>query len=401
MLDYSSPPDTVYENDCYITEQARKALQVMRKLPKDTMTARERIQATLDGRLPDRVPIFDMIHNVPLIEQVTGEKATLANGLDLLCRTIGDRLDITRGISPPAEDKIIRQPDGFVYQQEWWTTWLIERPFTDVAGLAEHIRRNIDQLYDRKPGDMWTFAGKGNVWGDANQSPKEQFLKLQEKIGDNTVLFPSESPVGLDTAFARSGLELFSFAMADYPELVSDWLEALNWAEIQRVHECADVELSPVALVFADQADKNQTLFSPAFLRREFFPRLRKLVEAWHSHGVKVIFHSDGNLWSVLDDFKAAGIDGLNPLEPLSHMYAGDVRSKYEDWVLMGGIDASQLLPFATEDEVRSKVRQTVAEAGARGRLWLGSSTEIHPAIPTQNAFAMWDEILACGYYSS
>ena len=146
---------------------------------------------------------------------------------------------------------------------------------------------------------------------------------MQEKLGENTVLFPSESPVGLDTAYVRAGLELFSYGYAENPELVSDWLEALNCAEIQRVHEVADAALSPVALVFADQADKNQTLFSPAFLRREFFPRLRKLVEAWHSHGVKVIFHSDGNLWSVLDDFKQAGIDGLNPLEPLSRMYAG------------------------------------------------------------------------------
>jgi hypothetical protein len=365
------------------------------------MTAHERIQATLEGRLPDRVPIFDMIHNIPLIEAVTGEKATLENGLDLLCRTIGDRLDITRGISAPAEDKTLRHADGFVYQQEWWTTWLIERPFKDVAGLAEYIRKNIDELYDRKSGDMWTFAGKGNVWGKASESPRDQFLKLQEKVGDNTVLFPNESPVGLDTAYIRAGLELFSYAIADYPDLISEWLEALNWAEIQRVHEFADASLSPVALVFADQADKNQTLFSTAFLRREFFPRLRKLVDAWHSHGVKVIFHSDGNLWRVLDDFKAAGIDGLNPLEPLSHMYAGDIRSKYEDWVLMGGIDVSQLLPFGTEDEVRSAVRKTIAEAGPRGRLWLGSSTEIHPAVPVKNAYAMWDETLACGYYTN
>ena len=372
----------------------------MRQLPRDTMTAHERIQATLDGRLPDRVPIFDLIQNVPLVEAITGEKMTLANGLDLLCRAIGDRLDITRGIAPPVDNKIIKQPDGFVYKQEWWTTWLVERPFSDVAGLAEYIPRNIEELYNRKPGDMWTFAGKGNVWGESSESPREQFMKLQEKLGDNTVLFPNESPVGLDTVHVRAGLELLSYAIADYPELVSDWLEALNWAEIQRVHEFADAELSPVALVYADQADKNQTLFSPAFLRREFFPRLRKLVDAWHSHGVKVIFHSDGNLWRVLDDFQAAGIDGLNPLEPLSHMYAGGVRSKYEDWILMGGIDSSQLLPFASEDDVRRMVRQTITEAGVHGRLWLGSSSEIHPAIPPANAFAMWDEILTCGYYT-
>lgn len=77
----------------------------MRKLPRDTMTARQRVEATLRGELPDRVPIFDLIQHVPLIEHVTGEKITPANGLDLLCRTIGERLDITRGIAPPAEER--------------------------------------------------------------------------------------------------------------------------------------------------------------------------------------------------------------------------------------------------------------------------------------------------------
>ncbi len=371
----------------------------MRKLPNDSMTARERIETTLRGERPDRVPIFDMIQNVPLIEHVTGEKLTPDNGLDLLCRTIGERLDITRGIAPPVEAKVIRQPDGFVYQQEWWTTWLVERPFRDVDGFLEYVRHNIDELYDRQRGEMWTFAGKGNVWGEAGESPRERFLRLQERLGENTVLFPDESPVGLDTAHVRAGLELFSFGYAENPELISDWLEALNWAEIQRVHEVADPALSPVALVFADQADKNQTLFSPSFLRREFFPRLQKLVEAWHSRGVKVIFHSDGNLWSVLEDFKAAGIDGLNPLEPLSRMYAGAVRESHPEWILMGGIDASQLLPFGSEDEVRQAVRRTIHDAGAHGRLWLGSRTEIHPAIPARNVLAMWDEIETCGYY--
>ena len=235
----------------------------MRKLARDTMTARGRIEATLRGELPDRVPIFDMIHNIPLIEHVTGETLTIENGLDLLCRTVGERLDITRGISPPAVDKVIRQPDGFVYKQEWWTTWLIERPFTDVTGFLEYLRRNIDEIHARKPGEMWTFAGKGNVWGEASESPREQFLKLQEKVGENTVVFPNESPVGLDTAHIRAGLEMFSYGYAENPELVSDWLEALNWAEIQRVHETADAALSPVALVFSDIASTEQVFFSP------------------------------------------------------------------------------------------------------------------------------------------
>lgn len=370
----------------------------MRKLPRDTMTARQRVETTLCGGKPDRLPVFDLIQNIDLIEHVTGRKLTPSNGLELLCRTIGERLDLTRGIAPPVEEKVIRHNDGFVYKQEWWTTWLVERPFRDVAGLLDYIPRNIEEIYNRRPGDMWSFAGRGNVWGGSGRSYRERYMDMQELVGGNTVLFPDESPVGLDTAHIRAGLQLFVYAYAEKPGLVSSWLEALNWAEIQRVHETADASLAPVALVYSDLADKNHPMFSPAFLRREFFPRLRKLVDAWHSHGVKVIYHSDGNLWPVLPDFCAAGIDGLNPLEPLSKMYAGEVRQAYPDWVLMGGIDASHLLPLGTEDEVREAVRRTIRDAGGNGRFWIGSSTEIHPAVPLRNALAMWDEIERHGY---
>jgi hypothetical protein len=363
------------------------------------MSARQRIECTLRGELPDRVPIFDLIQHIPLIEYVTGEKVTLQNGLELLCKTIGSRLDITRGIAPPMEERIVRHEDGFVYKQEWWTTWLIERPFNDVDGLLDYIPRTIEEIRNRKFGDMFTFAGKSNVWGVSSKSPREQFVELQEKVGENTVIFPNESPVGLDTVHVRAGLDLLSYAYSENPELVSDWLEALTWAEIQRVHETADATLSPVVLVYADIAGTDRLMFSPAFLRREFFPRLKQLVDAWHQHGIKVIFHSDGNLWPVLNDFHQAGIDGINPLEPLSEMYAGGVHNAYPSWILMGGIDVSQLLPFGTEDDVRCTVRKTIAEAGATGRLWIGSTTEIHPGAKLENVLAMWDEIETCGYY--
>lgn len=371
----------------------------MRRLAKDRMTARQRVECTLRGELPDRVPIFDLIQHIPLIEYVTGTKVTLQNGLDLLCRTIGERLDITRGIAPPVEEMVIRHEDGFVYKQDWWTTWLIERPFHDVKGLLDYIPRNIEEIHNRQFGEMFTFAGKSNVWGVSSKSPREQFLELQEKVGENTVLFPNESPVGLDTVHVRAGLELLSYAYAERPELVSDWLEALTWAEIQRVHETADPALSPVALVYSDIAGTEQLMFSPDFLRKEFFPRLVRLVDAWHQHGIKVIFHSDGNLSPVLEDFCRAGIDGINPLEPLSHMYAGDIRRDFPQWILMGGIDASQLLPLGTESEVRQAVRKTIDAAGTEGRLWIGSTTEIHPAAKLENVLAMWDEIEKYGYY--
>jgi uroporphyrinogen-III decarboxylase len=80
-------------------------------------------------------------------------------------------------------------------------------------------------------------------------------------------------------------------------------------------------------------------------------------------------------------------------------MYAGDIHRAYPDWILMGGIDVSQLLPFGTQSEVRDAVRRTIDEAGISGRLWIGSTTEIHPAAKLENVLAMWDEIERWGYY--
>ena len=71
----------------------------MRKLPRDIMTARQRIEATLRGETPDRAPVFDLIHSIPLIELATGETVALEDGHDLQRRNIAERLDIARGRS--------------------------------------------------------------------------------------------------------------------------------------------------------------------------------------------------------------------------------------------------------------------------------------------------------------
>ena len=104
------------------------------------------------------------------------------------------------------------------------------------------------------------------------------------------------------------------------PEVVRHQQPQLNWSEIQRVHDTAHRELPPVSLIYSGITDKNRTFFSPTFLRKEFFQCLEKRVKAWHEHGIKVIFHSVGHPRDVQDDSRTAGVDGINPLEPLSGM---------------------------------------------------------------------------------
>lgn len=356
----------------------------------EKLTARQRVEKAINGQEPDRVPIFDFIQHVPLVEYVTGERMTPENAVDLLCRTARLYLDTVQAIAPPMPERLRKDPQGFVYKDEWWTTWLVERPFSDVNGLLEHVRQHIDMLQEYTPGSIWSYAGNVHIWGESDKTPREQFLELQDKLGD-VVLWPTESPVGIDTAYNRAGWELFSYAYADDPELISGWLDALCSFEVQRIHDVADSSLSPLALVYGDLASNHGLLFSPNFLRREFFPRLRRVVEAWHAHGVKVIYHSEGNLMSVMDDFVAAGIDGINPVEPMGGMQIAVMKAKYPQLILTGGIDNTTLLTSGTVDEVREAVRRAIADGATGGRLLLGSAGQVHPACKVENALAMWE----------
>ena len=213
--------------------------------------------------------------------------------------------------------------------------------------------------------------------------------------GDPTVLI-LETGAGLTEMYWATGMEWFSYLMADEPDLVEAWLVARNEAELRRAAAIADPELLPIVLTYDDIAYKNAPLFSPSWLRAHWVPCLKRLVDAWHARDTLCIFHSDGNLWPVLDDLVGTGIDGLNPLEVLAGMTVEAVRAAYPGLVLTGGVDVSQLLPLGTPEAVRAACLENVAAAGRRG-YFVGSSTELHWGVPLENARAMYETPLEAG----
>ena len=114
--------------------------------------------------------------------------------------------------------------------------------------------------------------------------------------------------------------------------------------------------------------------------------------------GTKVLFHSDGNLNRILDGLVEAGIDALNPIEIQAGMSVGDIHRRYPRLLLVGGIDASHLLVFGSPDEIRGTMHRTME--AAEGRIMIGSTTELHDAVPFENFLALRDAVLNSGNYS-
>jgi hypothetical protein len=349
-----------------------------------TLTKRDRVLRTARFEETDRVPLYDILENDAVIEHYAGEALTPENGPRLKGNAIGQALDMTRMPYGPWEARQYRREDGLVIQQERWTSWIVERPFDDVPGLKawveEQICRTDAIVYDHAHGAQVHTTVRELQASFASGDPTGR--------GDPTVLV-LESGVGLTEMYHVAGMELFSYLLADAPELVEAWLEARTQAELRRVAAIADPHLIPIALTYDDLAYKTGLLFSPRWLRRVWVPRLKRLVDAWHARDTLCLFHSDGNLWSILEDLVDAGIDGLNPLEVLAGMSVKAVRERYPDLFLTGGIDVSQLLPFGDPEEVRAVCRQTIADAGGRG-YFLGSTTELHWDVRLENALAMF-----------
>ena len=157
-----------------------------------------------------------------------------------------------------------------------------------------------------------------------------------------------------------------------------------------------------VVCLTADVAFKGKPIFSPAYLRKSgYFRRIAEVCGLYHERGVKVLFHSDGDLNSILPELVAAGIDGLNPLDRAAGMDLAQVKAAYGDrLVLVGGVDGAFALPFGTIAEVREATRSALAAAMHGGGYMLGSSgAEWLNGLPLENLEAMLEVVWTEGVY--
>jgi hypothetical protein len=357
-----------------------------------TMTKRQRVERATNLQETDRVPLYDILLCHAAIEHFSGQKLpppandpqTRAEVDRITGKAIAGMLDATRHSTFGVMlDRDYTDPFGFQIHEDGWekTSWIVKRPFDDEAGAAEYLKKLIAKLAAETShinADPRTYRENYHRW----------FAQVQARIGD-TVHLLAEQGTGLDDIRHRLGLELFSYLSADDPGILSEAFQAWTDRGVAVCHAVADPSLSPAVLTYCDIAYKNRLLHSPEYLRRELFPRLKRLNDAWHEHGIKCLFHTDGYHMEVMDELVAAGIDGLNPIETVAGMSLKEVRQKYPKLFLAGGIDMSQLLSRGTPEQVREVCRQAVRDA-CPGYL-MGSTTEADNSCKLENLLAMYD----------
>ena len=350
------------------------------------MSRLERVLATLNHLPVDRCALLEQLsYNPGVITDWTGKAI---RGFDY---TVEDICDVIRrtcdlAMPPVAPRGTARvEHDGFVTQNDNWTGWHVSRPFVDEHGAANWLRRKVAALREA-PFDP----------ARAREDYRNYMLGLQEKIGDTVIL--NFSGTGFCYPFDSMGLEIFTFFQLEYPDVLKSYMEISAACELRRVHAIATQGLSPVILIPEDFATKQGPIFPPEFLHEYHYPYIRRLAEAWHEHGVKVLYHSDGNWKKVIPDLKACGVDGFYCLEPNCGMDIVGLKNTWPELVWAGGVDGVDLMERGTPEQVRAEVRRHILETRAleTGGMFVASSSEINPPIPPANFRAMVETCAWC-----
>jgi uroporphyrinogen decarboxylase len=159
-----------------------------------------------------------------------------------------------------------------------------------------------------------------------------------------------------------------------------------------------------IVLEADDYGTQESQLIAPAVFRRLFKPHHRRVLETIKrcAPGVRVLFHSCGNVRDIIPDLIEIGVDILNPvhvraagMEP-----AGLKRDFGRDVCFWGGgVDTQGVLSRGTPQEVAEDTRRNLEALAPGGGYVFNTIHNIQSEVPPENILAMWETLQRYGVY--
>jgi uroporphyrinogen decarboxylase len=336
------------------------------------MTSRERVQASLEFRQPDRVPRH--LWYLPGVEMFRGEE--LARMQERYPDDIASA-GVSYGPQAVAGGRAYRRG---TYRDEWGCLWEVLQD--GVVGEVKHPPlADWSALKELKPPRELLSATRSAE--ETADSPRERFILAGSSVRpfERMQFLRGTENLLMDMAWGDARFHRLRSLLHEF------YLEELSlWARS---------EVDAVSFM-DDWGSQNGLLVDPAMWREYFKPLYRQYAGLIHGAGKRVFFHSDGNIEAIIPELVEIGVDALNSqlfcmdLEELGRRF----RGKITFW---GEIDRQRLLPFGTPEEIRAAVRR-VRRALDRGRGGVIAQCEWgnrDPSASIAAVFDSWEEPLA------
>ncbi|MFN2141780.1 MAG: uroporphyrinogen decarboxylase family protein [Candidatus Promineifilaceae bacterium] len=353
------------------------------------------------------------------------------------------------GIQMPAYQRLktalnIEAPDRYLYDwPELGTADLDEatliRLGSDVRGLFDsHPAANIERNRARPPGapffDSW---GIGQIeiepgvwfpgihplakatttadldaypgWPDMDDPSRFAHMKAQAArlaaenqyaiMATPWLLFPFER------AMQMQGMEPFFINLATNPDFAAELLaRCAHYCKILMGHILEELgDNVDIVKIGDDLGTSASLLISPRMYRRLLKPIHADYIAFIKERTrAKLFFHSDGDIFPLIDDLIEIGVDILNPIQTSAGKMSdlATLKKRFgKNIVLCGAVDTTHVLPFGTPAQVRQEVRQVIEQLAPGGGYILAAVHTIQKNVPPENILAMVDALDEYGWY--
>jgi hypothetical protein len=415
------------------------------------MTPRQRLQAILEHKTPDRLCVdfgaggqtgmgVCAVHRLRQAAvgdtnwrvKVTEPYQMLGEIDDLLCMAL--RLDVV-GVHPRC--------DMFGLAHDQW------KPFTMPAdGTPVLVPQDFNYTLDDN-GDLLMYPAGDISAGPSAKMPKSSYfwdsLRRQEPIDDEKLNYLdnceefgelSEADIahfvrevnrcynttdyGIYMTFpglAFGDIALVPVPWAKHPKGIRDveeWyistamrrdyvykvFERQCEIGLKNIEKLAKAVGSKVQVVFVSGTDfgtQRGPFISPQSYRDLYKPFQKALNDQIHKlTNWKIFIHSCGGIYPLIPDMIEAGFDVLNPVQcSAEDMDPRRLKNEFGDQLVFwgGGVDTQRTLPFGTPEEVYNEVRQRIDIFSTGGGYVFNSIHNIQSNVPTENILAMFKAI--------
>jgi len=359
------------------------------------MTPKERVMTALRRGQPDRVPWLEGSFDEGLQTRIMDGRSDFTPGE--LCRTLGmDGFGYrfpTTGVGLPAQ--ALREPqtakDAFYFPKrisfDFSPPWIAEmstepggRSFVKKGLLVD---RNSLKLFDEFLPDPDHPARYEQVakWIDAYREDYAVFARVR---------------LGTANTIESMGLDVFSLMLYDDPDLVKAIHERFSEWSVRIVENLNKLDFD-FYWAFDDHADTKMPWVDGAMYEEFLYPYQRRVADAMN--GKAWAFHSDGNLFPILEGLLRLGMSAIHPIQP-SAMDIGRMKSQYGSSVcLIGNIDLDYTLTRGTPEEVEKEVQERIGLAGRGGGYIMSSANSLTDYCKVDNVRAMSRALQKYGKY--
>jgi uroporphyrinogen decarboxylase len=208
----------------------------------------------------------------------------------------------------------------------------------------------------------------------------------------------------LKPAMYLRGMDQIFLDMAESPAIVRSIFEQIISFYVEYESRILEAARGKIDILVSgdDFGMQDGMMMSPSMWKAMLEKGFCEYIRVAKDHGAKVMHHTCGSVYRIIEDFIGCGLDILQSVQPeATGMDPGGLKSNFGDRLcFQGGISIQKILPFENSDEVRNHVASVLGQMMPGGGYIAGTAHNIQADTSIENITSLFEAYHVYGRYS-